>query len=85
MGLIMWSLVLVRAYFSILERAWSANLKMVLYVLLRSLRTELDGQDQVQIIVTQALIIVVTNLLTSTNDHMIRPYVITCQLLSAFL
>jgi hypothetical protein len=30
-------------------------LKMVWYVLLRPLRPELDGQDQVQIIVTQAL------------------------------
>jgi hypothetical protein len=32
--------------------AWSANFKMVRYVLLRP---ELDGQDQVQIIVTPAL------------------------------
>jgi hypothetical protein len=34
---------------------WSANLKMVRYVLLRPLRLELDGQYKVQIIVTQAL------------------------------
>jgi hypothetical protein len=38
-----------------LERAWSANFKMVWYVLLRPLRPEPDGQDQVQIIVTRAL------------------------------
>jgi hypothetical protein len=31
------------AYLTILKRAWSANLKMVWYVLLRSLRPELDG------------------------------------------
>jgi hypothetical protein len=40
---------------------------MVGYVLLRPLRPELDGQDQVQIIVTQALKIVVTNLLALTT------------------
>jgi hypothetical protein len=34
---------------------WSANFKMVWYVLLRSLRLELDAQDQVQIIVTRVL------------------------------
>jgi hypothetical protein len=33
------------------------------------LRPELDGQDQVQILRDSS-----TNLLTSTNDHMIRPY-----------
>jgi hypothetical protein len=47
---------------------------MIRYVLLRPLRPELDDQDQVQIIVTRALNFV-TNLLTSTNDHMIRPIV----------
>jgi hypothetical protein len=31
---------------------WSANFKMVWYVLLQPLRKELDGPDQVQIIVT---------------------------------
>jgi hypothetical protein len=46
------------------------------------LRPELDGQDQVQNIVTR---VVVTNLLTSTKDHMIRPHImffsrILCQL-----
>jgi hypothetical protein len=30
---------------TILKRAWSANFKMVWYVLLRPLRPELDGQD----------------------------------------
>jgi hypothetical protein len=35
---------------TILERAWSANFKMVCYVLLRSLRPELDGQDPFQIL-----------------------------------
>jgi hypothetical protein len=65
-GLIMWSLVLVRKLetttqrsledVTILKRAWYANLKkLVWYVLLRPLRPELDGQDQVQIIVTRAL------------------------------
>jgi hypothetical protein len=39
-----------RKYLTILERAWSANLKMVWYVLLRPLRPELDGQDLFQII-----------------------------------
>jgi hypothetical protein len=39
----------------IFKRAWSANFKMVWSVLLRPLRPELDGQDQVQTIVTQAL------------------------------
>jgi hypothetical protein len=38
------------SYLTILERAWSANLKMVWYVLLRPLRPELDGQDPFQII-----------------------------------
>jgi hypothetical protein len=33
-----------------LERAWSANFKMVWYVLLRPLTPELDGQDLFQII-----------------------------------
>jgi hypothetical protein len=37
------------------KRAYSANFKMVWYVFLRPLRPELDGQDQVQIIVTRAL------------------------------
>jgi hypothetical protein len=32
-------------YLTILKRAWSANFKMVWYVLLRPLRPELDGQD----------------------------------------
>jgi hypothetical protein len=36
-GLIMWSLV------TILKRAWSANFKMVWYVLLRPLRQELKS------------------------------------------
>jgi hypothetical protein len=40
---------------AILKRAWSANFKMVWYVLLRLLRPDLDGQDQVQIIVTRVL------------------------------
>jgi hypothetical protein len=35
--------------FTILERAWSANFKMVWYVLLRPLRRELNGQDPFQI------------------------------------
>jgi hypothetical protein len=35
---------------------------MVWYILLRPLRPELDVQDKVQILVT------------STNDHMIRPH-----------
>jgi hypothetical protein len=35
---------------TLLERAWSANFKMVWYVLLRPLRPELDGQDPFQII-----------------------------------
>jgi hypothetical protein len=34
-----------KTYLIILKRAWSANLKMVWYVLLRPLRPELDGQD----------------------------------------
>jgi hypothetical protein len=33
-----------RTYLTILKRAWSANFKMVWYVLLRPLRPELDGQ-----------------------------------------
>jgi hypothetical protein len=37
-----------RTYLTILERAWSANLKMVWYVLLRPLRPEIDGQDPFQ-------------------------------------
>jgi hypothetical protein len=40
---------------AILKRAWSTDFKMVWYVLLRPLRPELDGHDQVQIIVTRAL------------------------------
>jgi hypothetical protein len=43
------------SYLAILKRAWSANFKMVWYVLLRPLCPELDAQDQVQIIVTLAL------------------------------
>jgi hypothetical protein len=39
---------------------------MVWYILLRPLRPELDVQDKVQILMT--------NLVTSTNDHMIRPH-----------
>jgi hypothetical protein len=39
-----------RTYLTILERAWTANFKMVWYVLLRPLRPELDGQDPFQII-----------------------------------
>jgi hypothetical protein len=38
-----------RTYLTILERAWSANFKIVWYVLLRPLRPELDGQDPFQI------------------------------------
>jgi hypothetical protein len=34
-----------RTYLTILESAWSANFKMVQYVLLRPLRPELEGQD----------------------------------------
>jgi hypothetical protein len=34
-----------KTYLTILKRAWSANFKMVLYVLLRPLRPKLDGQD----------------------------------------
>jgi hypothetical protein len=42
-------------YRTILIRAWSANWYiLVLYVLLRPLRPELDRQDQVEIIVTQS-------------------------------
>jgi hypothetical protein len=33
----------------VVERAWSANFKMVWYVLLRPLIPELDGQDPFQI------------------------------------
>jgi hypothetical protein len=33
-----------RTYLAILKRAWTANFKMVWYVLLRPLRAELDGQ-----------------------------------------
>jgi hypothetical protein len=44
-----------RTYITIFKRAWSANFKMVWYVLLRALRPKLDGRDQVQIIVTRAL------------------------------
>jgi hypothetical protein len=33
-----------RTYLTILKRAWSANFKMVWYVVLRRLRPELDGQ-----------------------------------------
>jgi hypothetical protein len=36
-------------YLTILERAWSANFKMVWYVLLQPLRPELNGQDPFQI------------------------------------
>jgi hypothetical protein len=32
---------------TILERAWSANFKILWYVLLRPLRPELNGQDQI--------------------------------------
>jgi hypothetical protein len=46
-------------------RAWFVNFRMVWYVLLQPLRPELDGQDQVQIIVTRALNCIVTNLLTA--------------------
>jgi hypothetical protein len=38
-----------RTYLTILNRAWSANFKMVWYILLRPLRLELDGQDPFQI------------------------------------
>jgi hypothetical protein len=38
-----------RTYLTILERACSANFKMVWYVLLRPLRPELNGQDPFQI------------------------------------
>jgi hypothetical protein len=38
-----------RTYRTILERAWSANFKMVWYVLLRPLRLELNGQDPLPI------------------------------------
>jgi hypothetical protein len=38
-----------RTCLTILERAWSANFKMVWYVLLQPLRPELDGQDPFQI------------------------------------
>jgi hypothetical protein len=38
-----------RTYLTILERAWSANFKMVWYVLLRPIRPELNGQDPFQI------------------------------------
>jgi hypothetical protein len=38
-----------RTYFTILNREWSANFKMVWYVLLRPRRPELDGQDPFQI------------------------------------
>jgi hypothetical protein len=34
-----------RTYLTILEGTWSANFKMVYYVLLRPLRPELEGQD----------------------------------------
>jgi hypothetical protein len=48
---------------------------MVWYVLLRPLRRELDGQDQVQIIVTQALNC--SHKFTyCTKVHMIRPYIL---------
>jgi hypothetical protein len=40
---------------TILKRVWSANSKMLSYFLLRPLRPELDGQAQMQIIVTRAL------------------------------
>jgi hypothetical protein len=33
-----------RTYLTILKRAWSANFKMVWYILLRPLRPELDGR-----------------------------------------
>jgi hypothetical protein len=47
-----------------------------MYVLLRPLRPELDGQDQVQIIVTRALNC--SHYSTyCTNIHMIRPYHVT--------
>jgi hypothetical protein len=36
-------------YLTILERAWSANFKIVWYVLLRPLRPELNSQDPFQI------------------------------------
>jgi hypothetical protein len=39
----------MRTYLTILERAWSANFKMVWYVLLRPLRPELNVQDPFQI------------------------------------
>jgi hypothetical protein len=38
-----------------LKRSRSANFKMVGNVLLRPLRPKLDGQDEVQVIVTRAL------------------------------
>jgi hypothetical protein len=38
-----------KTYLTILEMAWSANLKMVWHVLLRPLRPELDGQNPFQI------------------------------------
>jgi hypothetical protein len=38
-----------RTYLTILERAWSANLKMVWYVLLRPLRPNLNAIDPFQI------------------------------------
>jgi hypothetical protein len=39
------SILNILTYLTILKRAWSANFKMVWYVLLRPLRPELDGQD----------------------------------------
>jgi hypothetical protein len=38
-----------RTYLTILKRAWSANFKMVWYVLQRPRRPKLDGQDPFQI------------------------------------
>jgi hypothetical protein len=57
---------------------WSANFKMVWYVLLRPLRPELVGKDQVQIIVTRALNC--SHRFTyCTKVHMIRPYMYNIQ------
>jgi hypothetical protein len=60
-------------YLTILKRAWSANFKMVWYVLLRPLRPELDGRPSSENFNYSCTKIVVTNLLTALT-RVVRTY-----------
>jgi hypothetical protein len=59
----------------ILKRAWSANFKMVLYVLLRPLRPELDGRPSSANFSYSCTKLVTLQFTYCTNVHMIRPLI----------